>query len=395
MNHEEKILIALHEQTGLSAPQIGEERLRKEIRQQLKNCSNPDRLLDTHSQEWKEFIHATLVPETWFFRNPEAFDAFIQWSKEVWFPTHSTPLRILSLPCATGEEPYSLAIRLFEAGCTPNQFTILAGDLGKNFLEHASQAVYGNNSFRSSFNEKRFGRYFTQLPNGKRKVIDEVRHSVRFQVMNLMSGELPKADVVFCRNVLIYFDEIRQKQTLERLHSILDDDGILFLGPVEPPIALRYGFASHDFPMAFSCRKDLASQSSQVPFKIKQPKQVARTKKPRLAPPPKKATPTPKAAVVIDSTEHVRTLANQGNLTAAADMLSRLTHTDDAPSAELYCLCGTVHEALKEPEAAERFYRKAMFLDPNHTETLMQLHLLLHISGRPEAAQIIQRRLER
>jgi len=229
------LLTAIGERCGLDAGQIGERTLRKEIDRAIAACPEPATLLDPDSPAWLALLHSLLIPETWFFRNLEAFDAFVAWARDVWLPAHSTPLRVLSLPCATGEEAYSIGMALLEAGIDPCRFQIQAGDIGAAFLETAVQAIYGRSSFRSSFPAERFHRFFESLSDGRRRVIPEVRSLVRFEVLNLVADELPPADAVFCRNVLIYFGETWQRIALQRLDAALSADGALFLGPVGPP----------------------------------------------------------------------------------------------------------------------------------------------------------------
>lgn len=394
---EETILNALRDRIGLDAALIGEAALRKTIRARIAACPDPTKLLYPESTSWKELLRTVLVPETWFFRNPEAFDALVSWARSTWFPAHSSPLRVLSLPCATGEEPYSIAMSLLEAGVDPAAFEILAGDIGESFLDKAREGSYGQNSFRSSFNEVPFGAYFERLADGRRSVAASVREKVCFQTLNLVAGEIPKADVIFCRNALIYFDEICQNHVLARLRTALADDGLLFLGPVEPPPALLNGFATVEFPMAFICCK--ASNKKPIHGTLHVPRPPAKLKSPVRPPaklkspvrPLKNETPPP---VAVDSAKRVRELADRGDLAEAADMINRLAAYGD-PSAELYCLCGTVHEALNRPEVAEQFYRKALFLDSCHTESLLQLGLLLELDGRADAARPFRQRARR
>lgn len=397
------LLTSICERCGLDAGQIGERTLRKEIAHAIAACPDPETLLAPDSPAWHALLHSLLIPETWFFRNLEAFDAFVAWARDVWLPAHSTPLRVLSLPCATGEEAYSIGMALLEAGIDPCRFQIQAGDIGAAFLETAVQAVYGRNSFRTSFPAERFHRFFESLSDGRRRVIPEVRSLVRFEVLNLVADELPPADAVFCRNVLIYFGESWQRIALQRLDAALSADGALFLGPVEPPLALRNGFVSLAYPMAFACRKTLgaalppppprAGRIRPAPAASRRSAAVAAASRTavRQTPPQRAVPPSPVAA---ERLETVRELADRGQIVEAAEMLDRLA-AGDAPSAELLCLRGVVQEALGQPVAAEQAYRQALFLEPDHTESLIHLCLLLELDGRSAAARVIRQRVHR
>src|SRR5262249_46449070 len=94
------------------------------------------------------FLEQVLVPETWFFRYPDAYQYLKRWARQQ-IATRKH-LRILSVPCSTGEEPYSIAIALFDAGLTPQQFTIDAADISSNALKKAQAGIYTNNSFRGT-----------------------------------------------------------------------------------------------------------------------------------------------------------------------------------------------------------------------------------------------------
>jgi len=265
MISEDILLEALRSHAGIDAAQTGEVSLRKDIRRAINACTHPERLLNTASTEWLALLETALVPETWFFRNIEAFDALARWVTKTWLPAHPGQcLRVLSLPCASGEEPYAIAMCLLEAGLSPDHFKIRAGDISACSLALAGEATYRRNSFRSGFDEARFGKYFDDLGGGARRVTQSLRGLVEFELMNLVnpSRPLPQSQVIFCRNALIYFGEHTQREVVTRLHSTLSDDGILFLGPVEPPVALQCGFVTAKLPMAFACLKKPATSTA-------------------------------------------------------------------------------------------------------------------------------------
>lgn len=395
---EDSILEMLRSHAGIDASQTGEASLRKEIRRAIDASPHPERLLDTSSREWAAVLESSLVPETWFFRNMEAFDALAEWAAGTWAPAHpGTCLRVLSLPCATGEEPFSLAMCLLEAGL--GNFKVRAGDISENSLAAARAAAYRRNSFRTGFDESRFGKYFKSQCGGVRRVSDEIRELVDFQMMNLAdpSAGLPQSDVIFCRNALIYLTGETQRAVLTRLGTALSDDGILFLGPVEPPLALQCGFASAGFPMAFACVKNTGVSGSLPLPDIRTPRRPARPRPARnkTFPPPSRAASVarPSAPVAVapsdDSLEAARALADAGEEESAAAMLDRLTASADP---DFFCLRGVVSGALGRTDLAEGYYRKALYLDPSHQEALAHLTLLLEMEGRSTAATQLRRR---
>ena len=395
---EDSILETLRSHAGIDAAQTGEASLRKEIRRAIDACRHPERLLDPSTPEWKAMLEISLVPETWFFRNMEAFDALAEWVSRTWLPAHTGAcLRILSLPCATGEEPFSIAMRLLEDGL--ENFKIRAGDISEVSLAAARTATYRRNSFRSGFDEPRFGKYFENLRGGVRRVSDEVRAMVDFQMINLAdpAAMLPQSDVIFCRNTLIYFSGETQRAVLARLGAVLSDDGLLFLGPVEPPVALQCGFATAGLPMAFACVKNAAATES-LPLPNRRPTDPRRPTRsrpvlPKKTAPPFRAASASRLPVTVeppgDSLEAARALADVGEEESAAAMLDRLSASADP---DFFCLRGVVSGALGRTDLAETYYRKALYLDPSHHEVLSHLTLLLELDGRTTAAAQLRRR---
>ena len=398
---EDAILDSLRARAGIDAAQTGEASLRKAIRRAIERCAEPHRFLDGANPEWAALLEEALVPETWFFRNIEAFEALARWVTETWMPAHpGARLRVLSLPCATGEEPYSLAMCLLEAGLAPEQFEIRAGDISRDSLAKAKAGAYRKNSFRQGFDENRFGKYFEDAGDGVRLVNGDVRDLVEFAPMNLAvpSAPFPPSDVIFCRNALIYFAPETQRETVERLSAALADDGILFLGPVEPPIALASGFVSSEIPMAFAClKRPVGANGTPKPhLPARRPKRAAppQPRKPANAPRAARAPKAEPREAPGDSLEAARALADAGDVRAAAAMLDRVA-ASSAPSPELFCLQGVVCGALGCGDLAEAHYRKALYLDPSHYEAVVQLALHLELEGREGAAAGLRRRAEK
>jgi len=399
MSTVDAILDLLRSYAGIDAVQTGEASLRRAIQRQIDACQTPERLLDTSSGEWRALLETSLVPETWFFRNMEAFEALAKWAVDTWVPAHpSARLRVLSLPCATGEEPFSIAMCLLEAGLPHEHFKIRAGDISQDSLAKAREATYVRNSFRSGFDERRFGKSFFEVRDGARRLRDEVRQLVEFEEMNLIdpTAELPASDVIFCRNALIYFGRDAQVQAVTRLRDVLSDDGILFLGSAETHIATQCGLALSGVPMSFSCVKrspqcaaaalPSASPGHRPAVKVARPKNVARSRAAAQRP-----EPGPIRQALADSIERARALADAGDASEAESMLSRLAGATD-PSSELFCLRGVVSEVLGRGDLAEAHYRKSLYLDPAHYESLTHLALLLELAGRHDDAQRLKRR---
>ncbi len=178
--------------------------------------------------------------------------------EEDWLPAHPEGvLRLLSLPSSTGEEPYSIAMTLLDAGVPADRFRVHALDISARALAAAGRAVYRKNSFRShdlGFRARHF-----ELTSSGYRVSDLVRQQVSFERSNLFAVDLLSGvqiyDVIFCRNLLIYFDRSTQERAIGVLERLLTPTGVLFVAPSEAGLLLSHGFVSTKVPLAFAFRK--------------------------------------------------------------------------------------------------------------------------------------------
>ncbi len=164
---------------------------------------------------------------------------------------------MLSLPCASGEEPYSIAMALLDAGLPAARFRIDALDISARALERARAGVYGSNAFRGASLDFR-DRYF-KLPGVSVPLDARVRELVHLRLgnivdPNLLAGEAPY-DFVFCRNLLIYFDTDLQRRAVHTLARLTASDGMIFVGPAEASLLSAQRLQSAGVPLAFAFRK--------------------------------------------------------------------------------------------------------------------------------------------
>jgi len=187
--------------------------------------------------EIKRLFDAMTVKETYFFREPQQLDVFTsQIIKKVMEQkkTGTKKMRIWSAACSTGEEPYTLAIMLIENPLFGN-FEIYASDISTGALDSAKRAVYNSYSVRNippPYMEKYFsnsGQTYT--------LSSSVKNFVKFMNVNLINEKdtrlLRDIDVIFCRNVLIYFDEKAKQKVVSHLYDSLREGGFLFVGASE------------------------------------------------------------------------------------------------------------------------------------------------------------------
>ena len=239
----------LKSRIGLDASSVGSAVIERAVRQRMSGLALHDEdeywmRLNGSPGEVQALIEAVVVPETWFFRYPESFTTLARLAFER-LPSlgGGRALRILSLPCSTGEEPYSIVMALLDAGLSEYLFEVDALDVSARVIERASLGVYGRNSFRGD--ELGFrDRHFSEVAEGY-QLAEQVRRKVRFRCGNLLdpgllAGEAPY-DFVFCRNLLIYFDRPTQSEVVEVLKRLLRSDGAMFIGPAEASLLSQHG----------------------------------------------------------------------------------------------------------------------------------------------------------
>lgn len=388
----------VREAIGLDVASLGRRLVERIVRERMRAAGvrrfeDYLRLIQLSAHHWNELVESVVVSETWFFRDPEAFSVcvdLVQREGLVTQPRRKT--RILSVPCASGEEPFSIAMALLDYGVPASRVEIEAIDISGRALERARQGVFGLNSFRGRDLEFR-RRHFHHIPAGF-ALNANVRGQVRFYSGNLLGDEFatrqPEYDFIFCRNLLIYFDRATQQQVFERLRRLLATDGILFVGPAELPLAMQHGFVGIHPPKAFACRPASEQVSPTIPA----------ARKPGTLP-TRSPVQNPARGPVISATNGVtapdldlaRRLADSGRMDEAAAICDAFLRERGA-SATAYYLLGLIHDAAGHPRAAD-FYRRAVYLEPGHHEALAQLSLLLQKNGNTAQARALKRRAER
>ncbi len=198
----------------------------------------------------REVVEAMATGETSFFRDMAPFENLRKaiLPKLVAARASSRTLRILSAACSTGQEPYSLAMLLKdEPALLGWKCDIVAADMSQEALEYASGASYSQFEVQRGLPVRLLVKHFTQ--EGERwRVKPEVAGLVRFERQNLLAdpAKLGVFDVIFCRNVLIYFDVPTKQKVLQGLKSILRQDGALFLGGTETVLGVTDAFTPVD-----------------------------------------------------------------------------------------------------------------------------------------------------
>ncbi len=201
-------------------------------------------LKENNHGQWDAAWEALSVQETYFWREPLQIEALCRAIAPGWIKKLSVPLRIWSAACATGEEPYSIAIALEEAGLGSHPVQIIASDASADAIRKAQAALYRERSFRSCPEHLR-AKYFTQAPGGW-KLSDHIARRVNFRRANLFESAdvaaLANAHVIFCRNVFIYFSRHSIRQTVAHIALQMPPGGCLCVGASESLLRMTTDF---------------------------------------------------------------------------------------------------------------------------------------------------------
>jgi chemotaxis protein methyltransferase WspC len=404
-----KIKKLLHETIGLHSNSIGESSIDRAInhRMQVSGASNADlyyRFLKAEPAELKELIEEVVVPETWFFRNSEPFDVLREYgikalagkfhvSPKIKNDAKKAPLRILSAPCSSGEEPYSIAITLCEAGYEKHDFLIDAIDISSRALKKAKQAIYGKHSFREKGVEVQ-ERYFSQTPLGF-QLDAAIRDQVSFRYGNILQDQIAPSpgcyDIIFCRNLLIYFDRGTQKRIIDKLAIMLKPGGLFFVGHAESGQIDKNVFSKVLTTSAFAYRKkttknqiDLESSPHESPaIKLRDvydqlvkvtEKDIALSEK--FSTLKKRAPPVPQMGAFSE----VDKLIGFGHLDAASTLCEEFLR--DAPeNPDGYYYLGLICNLQGNVGSAKSLLRKAISLSPDHQKALSLSACLAESNG--------------
>jgi len=205
-------------------------------------------------QELMDIMDILTTNETYFFRESFQLKAFTDEVIPELIQRKSTggnqTLRIWSAGCSTGEEPYTIAMLLHEITALRGwKIEIIGTDISQRVLQHARRAVYGKSAFRAT-DEKYVKRFFVEQDDGL-KVCDEIRNLVTISHLNLFDVNrlimLGKMDLIFCRNVIIYFDLAAKKRVVESFFNALYEGGYLFLGHSESLMNVTTQFTLRHF----------------------------------------------------------------------------------------------------------------------------------------------------
>jgi chemotaxis protein methyltransferase WspC len=404
----------LQEQTGLSPEALGPTILPTVVKARMRLLGLDDTAtyaahLASHVGEFLALVDEIVVPETWFFRGGDLF-AYLarRIAERVRARSPQQAVRILSVPCSTGEEPYSLAIALHEAGVPATAWSIEGIDLSPRLIAHAQRGQYTDFSFRQTSADLR-RQYFRPIAGGW-QIDPAIRAAVRFRQGNLLDplflAAEPPYDLIFCRNLLIYLTPAARQRVLATLHRLLNPDGWLCMGHAEPlelvdPRFQRVGPAGHFLYQ----RTGQKAESNPVRTERKgadgskdRSSQAERRESNRIATLAPSSIFDPQSSIssppALDFLGQARQQADSGQLAdALGSCQAHLVRC--GPSAALFSLMGVIHQARHDRDEAGRCFRKALYLQPDHPEALLHLMLLCQEQGDGAQAALLRLRLAR
>lgn len=352
------------------------------------------------------------VGETYFFREKGSFDALEHHILPPLLRAREATerrLRVWSAGCCTGEEAYSIAMLIDRM--IPNadawNITLLATDINPAFLRKAAEGEYGEWSFRGA-PEWLKRRYFRIQKNGRLKLDERIRKRVAFAYLNLADDTYPSLtnntnamDVIFCRNVLMYFSPERARAVIDNLRRALVDGGWLVVSPAETSSTLFSQFTMVEFDGAILYRKDASATRPHFvshaapplpsPGRPDEGHMPAQESFPDIA----QAT-SPRAGAGNDGTpmppeqeqaaRAARHCANQGRLGEAAEWCRKAIAADKLNPAHHYLLAAIQQEQGQIEHAAHSLAR-ALYLNPHFAIAHYALGTLRQAQGRPDQAR--------
>lgn len=407
----------LRERIGLDPSALGMSGVSRAVAARMSECRRHN--LDDYSLqlafdtgEWTALVGELLVAETWFFRGGRAlFDSLANGVRTAAESTGGLrPIRIASIPCSTGEEPYSLAIALEELGVPKQQYHIDGIDLSESHLARARAGSFTAYSFREPPSDLK-QRWFVSAAENRWELTPAIRRSVRFLCGNIIDREFllgqERYDLILCRNLFIYLTSEARGLALANLDRLLVPEGRLCLTSAEAD-RLPLGRYLAEGPGALAVFRKVGSDSTGSgiiaagPRSDRIPKSIARPTPPPgsgriISPIADRASTVPRERAVLPAevpATDPRALADAGRIAEALAACDSLLKSHPA-SADLYSLLGVIRMAAGNHREAGAAFRSALYLRPEHTEALSYSIVLHDQFGEADQAAALRHRLAR
>ncbi|SNB47681.1 CheR family methyltransferase [Geobacter sp. DSM 9736] len=351
-------------------------------------------------QELQKLLQLLTVGETYFFRYRAHFEVLGRLLKKEFVGAPEKKLRIWSAGCSTGEEPYSIAMTIMDLfpDWRSRDIEILATDINRRALKKAAEGIYRPWAMRAT-DQRHQKRYFDQQDDHYR-IKDDVKRLVRLFPLNLQTGPYPskneglaEVDIIFCRNVLIYFDLESMRRVVENFAETLHPGGYLFLGHAETLAFLSSRFERHSSGGGFYYRKRGMPQAAEV--KERRPVRERRSISPVPLLPLQRSTVIQREVppALLQPAEpdlealytQARRLFDEENFTAAGLLVERIL--EKAPrEPRALVLRGFVLANRGQTEESLEVCRKVQALDDLLPDGYLLRGLLFEMLDKPEEA---------
>ncbi|MEW6059951.1 MAG: CheR family methyltransferase [Actinomycetota bacterium] len=365
----------------------------------------------------ESFIASLTIGETHFFRNRPQFEALRDHvlPELIEARRHVRRLRVWSAGCASGEEPYSIAMLIHQL--LPNlaawNVTVLGTDINPRAMDKARRGVYGQWSFREVPPE--IEQTYFRHSGSQRELVPEIREMVTFRYLNLVDDVFPSLltntvgmDIIFCRNVLIYFRKATIAGVVQRFHRALAPDGWLFVGNAEPPQAIAAPlFTAQNFPGTVAHRRASGSgPGPDAPAEYPEPVEVhevaapAAPVVPKVAPKKGAARPSARKAGQVrrqvvhpepPKREPAQPPEPDGREDGSLERLKSQAEADPKDAVSAYRVA-KIHASRLELDAAEYWVGVAIARDPMMAQAHYLHGLIFQERGLPEPALVALRR---
>lgn len=356
------------------------------------------------ADETDRLVHEVSVAETWFFRYPPSFEVLKSHAAEL-LRQRRNQLRMLSIACATGEEPYSMAMAAAEAGWPLERIAIDAVDRYEASLQLARKGVYRPNSLRGEI--PAWAQSWINSTASETRVDPRIVATVRFACRDVVGDSLPadksSYDVVCCRNLFIYLSAAARKKLIDYLLAATTEGGLLLVGHAEVGIIPPGPFVAAGVSQAFALRRTATtslsagapapSQVGAAPVQApaRQAQQIADTVQRPQPSPASRTESNPRAAITL---EEARALADAGQLDRARTALDEIS-TQLPANPDVYSLLGSIELSTGRLAKAEDAFQKVLYIDPHHETALLQLAIVCDRLGHGEQAARFRRRAAR
>lgn len=381
--------------------------------------SQPDRVLSmicNDPRQLAKLAESLAVHETWFFRgSPQlqhAVDYLVSKRQQLALNQERVPLRILSAPCSTGEEAYSLAILLSQRGLTHRDVTIDGVDQSELAIQRARLGLYNQNAFREAGWDKPHMVAGIHSSHNLWQVDSSIASMVRLDVGNLLEMPAPLLpyDCIFCRNLLIYLSQPKRAELLKRLSQWLTPQGRIYVSAVEAPIANEAGLT------AIAPLELQVFSKSVAPAPTSEPHPLVVRTKPRspstltssrsnlhtsapsssiaIADPVSTREPTAELAhndLAHSELTQAEQAADAGRFSEAEKILEALPPNERFTAAAQF-LRGVIAQAQGKLDEAQYAWEQAVYLDPQHGPALQRLWLSATARGDSRLAEQYRRR---